>query len=249
MEKFCFQTPPVCVFDSGIGGLNLLSECVRKFPNLNFAYFADNYNVPYGNLPYDKLCGFVDGIFKKIETFNPLAVVVACNTVTAKCINFLRDKYPFEIVGIQPAVKPAAATGKNCLVLATPLTAQSQSLKKLVALYGAGKTEIAECPKLAEYIENNIFDISESEILRLLPEKESECVILGCTHYIFAKNIIKNRYKCAIFDGIEGTCNHLGKILGKYDHFNGGKGEIAFFGGNEGKNRLVFEKILMSERL
>ena len=90
MEKVL--NPTVCFFDSGIGGLCLLYECVRKLPDVDFVYFADNENVPYGSLDKNTLIAKVDEIFLRIQNLNPSAAVVACNTVTANCIDYLRNK-------------------------------------------------------------------------------------------------------------------------------------------------------------
>ena len=93
--------PLVCVFDSGIGGLGVLYECVRRLPRVDFAYFADNYNMPYGRFGREELIKISNEKFTQIASYNPAAAVVACNTVTAQCIGFLRENFPFEIIGIQ----------------------------------------------------------------------------------------------------------------------------------------------------
>lgn len=236
--------PEVCFFDSGIGGLNLLHMCVRKMPRVNFTYFADNSRVPYGTLSHDTLLEYVTQVFDEIEKLNPDAVVVACNTVTAECIDNLRERYKFNIIGIQPAVKPAAAYGGKCVVLATPATANSKSLHRLIENYGKGNVKVVACPELAAYIEDNIFNLSEDKVASLLPEISADTVVLGCTHYIFVNEIIKKHFKCAVFDGIEGTCDHLCGILGKNDHNLPRAQKIAFSGGFEQKNRQVFNALL-----
>ena len=113
MNEFNERGGPVCVFDSGIGGLNLLAECAALCPDRDFIYFADNDNVPYGNMTRARMRELVFGIFDEIAGCNPSAAVVACNTVTAAFIRDLRAAYPFPIVGIQPAVKQAAAALKG----------------------------------------------------------------------------------------------------------------------------------------
>ena len=236
--------PEVCFFDSGIGGISLLYECVRRLPRVDFTYFADNFRVPYGSLPQEEIIKAVDEKFKEIESRNPAAAVVACNTVTARCIDFLRGKYKFEIVGIQPAVKPAAEKG-NCLVLATPATAQSRAVKELVEKYGKGRTQVCACPDLAVYVENNVFDLSAERIKSYLPNIKADAVVLGWTLYVFCKEVISDYYNCAVFDGIEGTADHLCKILGNSDHQTPRAQKIAFSGGDTDKNRLVFRSLMM----
>ncbi len=231
----------VCFFDSGIGGLNLMYNCYKRCVDCNFAYFADNYNMPYGSKPPEEVLKTVDGYFERIALLKPAVAVVACNTVTAECICFLREKYPFPIVGIQPAVKPAVKSSKKCIVLATPATIKSQAVRELVRQYGEGKTELVPCENLAAYIENNIFDMVEEEVISMLPPAECDGVVLGCTHYTYVSDIISRFYNCSVYDGTEGTTNQICKILGKSDHHGFLSKETAFYGGNCIKNAKIFD--------
>lgn len=231
----------VCFFDSGIGGLKLMHACYNLRPNCNFAYFADNYNVPYGNRSKEDISASVDSVFKRIALMSPSAAVVACNTVTAECIEFLREKYTFPIVGIQPAVKPAAKIANKCIVLATPATVNSSRVIELVKKYGEEKTKLIACPDLAAYVENNIFNIKKSEVEELLPREECDGVVLGCTHYTFVSGVISAFYNSPVFDGVEGTANQICKILGKSNHLDFCTREVAFYGGNYLKNAEIFE--------
>ena len=242
MEKVL--NPTVCFFDSGIGGLWLLYECVKKLPDVDFTYFSDNAHVPYGSLPQDKLIALTDAVFSKISKLNPKAAVVACNTVTAHCIDYIRNKYSFEIIGIQPAVKPAAKSCSKCLVLATPSTAASVPLKGLIDKFGNGRVVTVACPDLAQYIENNIENIDEKYIKSILPKMDCDGVVLGCTHYIYIKDIVKNFYNCPVFDGIEGTADNLAKKLGKNDHRAKRAQKITFEGGYVVKNSNIFRKMV-----
>lgn len=242
MEKVL--NPTVCFFDSGIGGLCLLYECVRKLPDVDFTYFADNANVPYGALDKKTLIAKTDNIFSQIEKLNPQAAVVACNTVTANCIEFLRNKYNFEIIGIQPAIKPAAEVGGRCLVLATPSTAKSNALLNLLNKFGKNNTEIYANGRLASYIEEKIDNLNYNDVVRLLPDKKYQSVVLGCTHYVYIKDIVEKFYNCPVFDGIEGTANHLCEKLGKTDHRGARRQKITFVGGYEDKNRMIFRRLI-----
>lgn len=217
-------------------------ESMRILPNAEYFYFADNYNVPYGSLSEKQLTEKADGIFSKIALLNPTAAVIACNTVTARCAAYLRQKYAFPIVGIQPAIKPAAAAG-SCVVLATPSTSESASLKELVTRYGMGRTIVAPCPELASYIENNIYNIDVEAIKSLLPPIQADSIVLGCTHYSFIKKLIADYYSRPVFDGNLGTAEHLRSLLGISDHQPEKLRKIEFVGGDEAKNREVFNNI------
>lgn len=251
MEEEIVARPRVCVFDSGIGGINLLICCTRLMPQVDFYYFADNYNVPYGNLPPQRIRGLVGNIFEKIAAFSPSAAVIACNTATAVCAGELRKKYSFHVVGVEPAVKQAAEYGGKFLVLATKATCASPSFSALIKKYGA-LAEVYPCADLAERIEREILSPDLGKLAEVLPVKKYSSVVLGCTHYVFIKEQIRKRFSCPVFDGMAGTADHLLKILGTTDHFTAekgqklnnseNKGKIEFICGNITKNYTIFEK-------
>lgn len=237
------KNQPVCVFDSGIGGLNLLKECAKKLPATDLVYVADNYNVPYGNLPHERIEQLAIAAFDRIEKLNPAAAVAACNTVTAECIKTLRERYSFPIIGIQPAVKPAQKVGGKCLVLATEATVKSASFKALLKECAPADTTVYPRPELARFIEQNIMFLPDSLPHGLLPDIKADSVVLGCTHYIFVKKHIESKYGCPVFDGVVGTVDHLVTILGKTDHQTDESRKITFIGGNFAKNSSVYSKI------
>lgn len=239
-DLFC-ENPRIAFFDSGIGGLNLLARCVQRIPNASFTYFADNYNVPYGALGGDELYIKTDKFFEQIATLNPQAAVIACNTVTAACAKRLREKYTFPIVGVEPAIKPAAKNGGSSLVLATPATANSASVYSLVQKFGNEITKVVACHNLAAYIENNVFSIDKNEVIKMLPKYSPDSVVLGCTHYIFVRDIIKRFYNCEVYDGVGGTVNRLCSVLALNNpEITPHCPAIEFRGGDESKNRAVF---------
>lgn len=231
----------VCVFDSGIGGINLLFGCVKKIPYLDFIYVADNGNVPYGNLPEGRIRALADAAFEKIAELNPCAAVIACNTVTALCAEQLRKKYGFPILGIQPAIKPAVRRGGRCLVLATAATLKSPSFRELLKRYGGENTVVYACAELAGYIEEHIFSLPDRLPEGLLPDLSADAVVLGCTHYAFASDTIKKRYGCPVFDGVVGTVDHLIDVIGKEYEIEPEPQKISFLGGDIDKNRAVFD--------
>lgn len=240
MENAGGKNRLVCCFDSGIGGLRLFYECAKLRKDCDFIYFADNYNVPYGSLAGDEILRLADEKFGLMARLKPAAAVVACNTVTAACVGYLRNKYSFPIIGIQPAVKPAALKSKRCAVLCTPATAESRSLENLIEKFGNGHTRALACDGLAAYIEHNIFNMEKREVERLLPEAECDGVVLGCTHYTYAADIISARYNCPVYDGVDGTAARLNEILGIFDHNASFPQKIMFSGGNIRLNRSVF---------
>ena len=100
---------PIAVFDSGMGGISVLRELLKVMPNEDYIFFGDSINAPYGTKTKEQVneltCQHADELFKR----GCKALVVACNTATTAAVRNLRNKYPdIPIVGIEPAVKPAA---------------------------------------------------------------------------------------------------------------------------------------------
>lgn len=108
------QTPAfsrsVCLFDSGIGGLNVLFACRRILPDEKFVYYGDNERAPYGNLPEEAVKAYVYEAAETLAEYHPKALVLACNTATAHCARALRNMYPFPVIGSYP---PLLAAGKH----------------------------------------------------------------------------------------------------------------------------------------
>ncbi|MCM1437929.1 MAG: glutamate racemase [Roseburia sp.] len=225
MERYSTpQRDSVVVFDSGIGGLNLLYACAKRVPQAEYIYIADSAHVPYGNRPPEEIMRLTLAALGGIERFNPRALVVACNTVTANCIGRLRQIFPFPVIGIQPAVKPAAKAGGRCLVLATRATVNSPSFLKLTEMYAPESATVVGCEGLAEYIESNVLNLPPVLPDGLLPDVTADGVVLGCTHYTFVKKQIAERYNCPVYDGTEGTAARFCEIVGMSDHFQPRKG-------------------------
>lgn len=234
----------VCIFDSGIGGLHLLAECVKRGKISDLVYLSDNGNVPYGGRGHDEILRLAVKNFDKIALCEPDCAVAACNTVTAECIEALRGRYAFPIVGVQPAIKPAAIRGGKCLVLATPATANSPSVRAIAERYGGEDVDIVACPDLAAYIENNLFNLTYGGVAERLPARKPDSVVLGCTHYAYVSKFISEFYACPVFDGTEGTANRIEKILGIFDHFSKSPPNVLFLGGNRSKNSRILNLLL-----
>ena len=117
------------VFDSGIGGLTVLSECQKVCKNEVFYYFGDHTHAPYGNKSKKRIRQYTFAAMRKFRRLKVKTVVLACNTVTAVCAEELRKKFSFPIIGAEPAVLPAAKHGGTVYVLATRATCKSERYK------------------------------------------------------------------------------------------------------------------------
>ena len=121
----------IVFFDSGVGGITLLADFLRRYPSAACAYYGDNGNAPYGNRPEGEIRRLAESAFARIARLSPRAAVIACNTVTAECADLLRRKFPFPIIGVEPAVRPAAAAVGVLFLLSAETGAQmSQSCEE-----------------------------------------------------------------------------------------------------------------------
>jgi glutamate racemase len=194
------EAAPIGVFDSGIGGLSILRALRAQMPHEHFVYYADTAHNPYG----DKSEAFV--IERSLSVAGQLvrehrikALVVACNTATAAAIGVLRKQYPLlPLVGIEPALKPAAAltrTGR-VLVLATNGTLQSAKFAALKDVFsGQAEFVCVACEGLADRIEHVVSPLDATHLIALcaqympatgsfgLKNGQIDTLVLGCTHY------------------------------------------------------------------
>ena len=202
----------VLFFDSGIGGLTVLSECRKRLPNATFYYYGDNARAPYGNLPREQIERYVLEIFEEWECLQPSAAVIACNTVTALCVNFLRKKYAFPIIGAEPAVLLAAKGGGEIFVLATKATCESERFRTLCDCaskkYSSAIIRSFACESLAGTIERHLTD-QGFDFSPLFPKGKPDSVVLGCTHYVFIQEQIRTFYNAPTYDGNVGMAKRL----------------------------------------
>lgn len=204
----------IVVFDSGVGGLTVLRSCVQRCPQERFAYFGDNGNAPYGNRSTEEICFLALRAFNRIARMHVRAAILACNTVTAACVDNLRSRFDFPVFGIEPAVKPASALGGKVLLLATRATLSCRRVQRLIRVNSSGAEIFPFSPvDLAGEIEKNVFNLSRVRLERHLPQGNYDSVVLGCTHYVFLKKRIEEFYGCPVFDGGAGTADHVAKVL------------------------------------
>ncbi len=209
-------TGGIAFFDSGVGGLTVLHECIKRGNGSLFYYYGDNQNAPYGSLPSECIYAYTQRALDMFHVLQSSVAVLACNTVTAVCAEKLRRQYPFPIIGAEPAVLPACARGGKVLVLATPATCQSERFARLCdkarVKYPSAELVIHPCPHLAKAIEQGGKDMNFDISIHISTMPVSS-VVLGCTHYIYIKERIKSMFSCPVFDGNLGISTRLSTVL------------------------------------
>ncbi|MBQ4591183.1 MAG: glutamate racemase [Clostridia bacterium] len=208
-------------FDSGIGGISVLSHARRRLPGADYLYYADTDHVPYGTKSRGEIIRYSDEAVGFLAEQGADAVVVACNTATSMAIGYLREKYPFPIVGMEPAVKPAAAAhqGEKILVCATPVTIAGEKLHTLIEHNYASDDlpDLIGLPGLVTFAEQEIFD--RGDVCKYLAsvidkERNYSAVVLGCTHFgYFSDSFRELLGDIDLIDGTKGTVNRLISVL------------------------------------
>ena len=248
---------PIGVFDSGVGGISVLLEAIRELPSENFIYFGDNGNSPYGTKDEETIIKLTNISIDFLLSQNIKALVIACNTATSAAINILRERLDIPVVGMEPAVKPAITEygAEKVFVMATPATLKLQKFNDLMCSFSEEAQIIpVPCPGLMEVTERGIIEGDEvkgylDKSFEYDAPKKGDVVVLGCTHYVFLKNFLKEYFAdgVEVIDGNIGTVKQLTKRLIENSELNEGKekGYIKIYtSGKEEKIMPVFEKLM-----
>ena len=223
----------IAFFDSGVGGLTVLAKCREYLPDALFYYYGDNHHAPYGNLSNNKIRRYVRKAFSTFACLKVRAVVIACNTVTTVCIEELRKRYPFPIIGTEPAVQSAAKMGGDIFVLTTRATFESEKFKNLYqsvqSRYPQANIQPQPCDGLAGAIEKHLTE-SGFDFTPFLPRGSPDVVVLGCTHYIYIEETVRKYYACSTLHGNDGVARRLMEVLKK-------EGDLTTEGVNLGEYR------------
>lgn len=208
----------VAFFDSGVGGLTLLSAFCHVYPGVPALYFGDNANAPYGGRPAGEIRRLVFAAFEELARFPVRAAVVACNTATAVCIEELRRRFPFPVVGVEPALRPAAesARGGRLLLLCTRATFASGRMRRLLA--GCPSPVVVHCPaRLAAAVDANALSLASLSVGPFLPPGRFAAAVLGCTHYVWLRRAFSAALGCPVYDGTAGALRRLAAAAGLPD--------------------------------
>jgi|TARA_B110000208_G_scaffold19431_1_gene23973 glutamate racemase len=191
---------PIGILDSGVGGLSIAKAIAERLPNENLIYIADTLHNPYGNKSLDFIQTRTNDISKFLFSQSAKALVIACNTATVNAIDQIRANINIPIIGVEPAIKPAAKQSitKNVGILVTQATAENYRFQYLIEQHkNDAQVHIQACPGLVELIETNKMQTRECELLLTqfltsLLSKNVDTLVLGCTHYPFLTNKIRD---------------------------------------------------------
>jgi len=182
---------PIGIFDSGVGGTSIWAAIVQALPFEDTLYLADSKHAPYGERSPEEIVGLSIKNSERLLALGCKIIVVACNTATTNAIQILRARFPIPIIGIEPAIKPAALQTKTKTIgiLATKGTLSSALFAQTADRY-ANHLDIIEVEGkgLVPLIENNELDSVAmqtllSSYINPMLEKNIDHLVLGCSHY------------------------------------------------------------------
>ncbi len=217
------SSQPIGLFDSGVGGTSIFMEIHRLLPMEHIIYLADSKNAPYGKKSKKEIINLSIKNTEHLLLRDCKLIVVACNTATTNAIHELRLKYRVPILGIEPAIKPAALNSKTKTIgiLATQGTLSSELFAKTSSTFTKNIEVIeVEGKGLVEAIEHGAKDSQETyalleRLLKPMIEKGIDYLVLGCSHYPYLipqiKNLLPDNVK--IIDSGEAVARQTKSVL------------------------------------
>jgi len=245
---------PIGIFDSGIGGTSIWKEIHTLLPFENTIYLADSYNAPYGYKSVDEIISLSIKNTELLLDMGCKIIVVACNTATTNAISILRKKYNIPIIGIEPAIKPAAikTQSKNIGILATKGTLNSK-------LFMSTSNEFTKNISIIEVIGEGLVPLIEegninSEEIKSLLKKylqpmlkaNVDYLVLGCSHYPYLIPLLKKLLpkKVSIIDSGEAIAKQTKNVLEKNNivSISKEKPKLQFYSNSDIKTLQLFLK-------
>lgn len=198
------------IFDSGVGGLAVWQRLKAELPGASTMYLADSAFAPYGEKSSADIVERSKRVVRTLVEHGARMIVVACNTATVNAIDELREEFPdTPIVGIEPAVKPAAAASDAIIVLGTNSTVNNSRYRALVDEFAAGKQVWnLGAPELVRQVESGDLDDTTylSQKLTQPVFEGASALVIGCTHFSFLVPTIQRSWPhLQIFDGADGV--------------------------------------------
>ncbi|HEY6287236.1 MAG TPA: glutamate racemase [Ktedonobacteraceae bacterium] len=215
---------PIGVFDSGAGGLTILSALRQELPYENYIYFGDTANCPYGTRSDTEIIELSIQVCRFLIEQGVKLIVVACNTASQAALNSLRATFTsIRFVGVVPAVKPAArATKKGRIgIAATNQASKAIYLQQLIDEFAGGIQAFAVgCPELVALVERGELDgpaVEETvkQALHPILREDVDVIVLGCTHFPALRPVIERvtYHKIQIIDSGRAVASRTHDVL------------------------------------
>jgi glutamate racemase len=226
METSKFKKFKIGLFDSGIGGFSILTKLISNYPDIEYFYYSDDANAPYGPKSDDFILNRSRLITEELLSKDVDLIVVACNTATAVSIDKLREEFNgVQFVGVEPflnAYNKLNEEVKKMVVMTTESTGRSERFKRLKErLDPSGNITHISFLNLARLIEEFYFKKIERDLflsgvateLSVLQGKNFTHAILGCTHYPLIDKLIENELKIKTLSPCEYVAKRVFDLL------------------------------------
>ncbi len=219
---------PIGVFDSGIGGLTVVSEMMRQLPHESIIYFGDTARVPYGPKSPDTVRRYSHEITSFLRAEGVKAVVIACNTATAHALPMLRDELPMPVIGVvEPGARAAVAASRGGAVgvIGTKGTIASGAYERAIRSLSPEMMITARaCPLFVPLVEEGWTDaeatgIIAREYLAPFVDAHIDTLVLGCTHYPLLKPLLARILGADVrlIDSARETAAETGRVLDQHE--------------------------------
>jgi len=215
---------PIGVFDSGVGGLTVLHECLVTMPNEDFVYFGDHARLPYGPRPLDEIRSFAFEIAGHLAAEGVKLIVVACNAATSAALPALQEALPLPVIGVitpEAAAAVRATRNRRIGLLATQATVTAGRYESLIHSLDAGvRFTAVACPKLVPLIEAGEQTVDAvTEYAQPLKQAGCDTVILGCTHYPLIRPVLQRVFgrDVTLVFSAEETAHEVAETLARKD--------------------------------
>lgn len=212
----------VGVLDSGVGGLSVLREIHRVLPDVPTLYFADQAHIPYGPRSAEEIRSYVEAIAEFLIGQGAVVIVMACHSASAASLVDLRARNPkVPIVGMEPAVKPAAEATRSGVigVLTTQATANGALYRRVVSRFARDVRVITRvAPELVTMVEQGTQATPEGEatlrrVVEPLIAAGADQIVLACTHYPFLKASLQQITGIALVDPGAAVARQVARVL------------------------------------
>ncbi|MGA8298880.1 MAG: glutamate racemase [Terriglobales bacterium] len=224
-DAFGTRRPTIGVFDSGVGGLTVLSALLRHIPEANYLYFGDTARLPYGSKSAATVAHYAVGAIRHLQSHGAELLVIACNTATALALDEIKAASEVEVIGVvEPGARAAAeaSRARKVVVIGTEATVASHAYHRALEARGVAVKEKA-CPLFVPLVEEGWTEHTVTEqVARIYlneafsgNERDADVLVLGCTHYPLIKTLLSRTapVHVTIVDSAESTAHDVARKL------------------------------------